>query len=191
MVKAIIGLTGSLGSGKEIAAEHIKKHFSCFYVKLSDVLRNEIEKKRKGMSRKLLQDSGDEMRSMYGGHVLAKVSIEYLPRNRDLIVLDGIRNPGEIEYLKNNFGETFFLIAVDSKPEMRFERMSKRGRKDDQKTWEEFLEMDSRDQGSGQPDYGQQTRRCMDKANFTVENDGSPEEFLAKVDEIIKKILSG
>jgi len=31
----------------------------------------------------------------------------------------------------------------------------------------------------------------MDKANFTVENDGSPEEFLAKVDEIIKKILSG
>jgi len=25
---------------------------------------------------------------------------------------------------------------------MRFERMSKRGRKDDPKTWEEFLEMD-------------------------------------------------
>lgn len=191
MVKAVIGLTGTLGSGKEVAAEYIKKTFSCFYVKLSQVLRNELEKKRKGLSRNLLQDSGDEMRRMYGGHVLAKVSIEYLPRNKDLIILDGIRNPGEIDYLKNNLNNNFFLIAIDSKPETRFERMNKRARKDDPKTWEEFLEMDSRDQGTGQPDYGQQTGRCIERADFKIENDGTEEEFLAKINETVKKILSG
>jgi dephospho-CoA kinase len=191
MVKAVIGLSGTLGAGKEVAADYIKKRFNCFYVKLSQVLRNELEKKRKGLDRKLLQDSGDEMRKMYGGHVLAKVSIEYLPRNKELIVLDGIRNPGEIDYLKTNLNSNFFLIAIDSKPETRFERMNKRARKDDPKTWEEFLEMDARDQGDGQPEYGQQTRMCMDKADFKIDNDGTEEEFLAKIDESVKRILNG
>jgi dephospho-CoA kinase len=191
MLKAVIGLTGTIGSGKEAAAEHIKKTFSCFYVKLSQVLRNELEKKRKGLSRNLLQDSGDEMRSTYGGHVLAKVSIEYLPRNKDLIILDGIRNPGEIDYLKSNFNSGFFLIGIDSKPETRFERISKRARRDDPRTWEEFLEMDSRDQGNGQPEFGQQTRRCIEKADFKIDNDGTEEEFLAKIDETVKRILNG
>jgi dephospho-CoA kinase len=191
MVKAVIGLTGTMGSGKDVASEYIKKNFSCFYVKLSEVLFNEIEKKRGRVTRKVLQDSADELRKVYGGGVLAKVSIEYLPRNRDFIVLDGIRNPGEIEYLKKNFPNSFFLIGIDATPETRFERMNKRARNIDAKTWEEFMEMDSRDQGTGQPDYGQQVRRCIERADIVIENNGNIEEFQAKIDEFMRKILNG
>ena len=83
----------------------------------------------------------------------------------------------------------FVLIAVDSPPEMRFERLLKRGRPDDPKTFEEFQELDSRDQGIGQPDYGQQTRRCIEQADFTIINDGSFEDFQNKIAETIQKIF--
>lgn len=189
MVKVVIGLTGTIGSGKDAVSNYLKQKFNCFYVKVSNVLRNELEKKKRGLDRKLLQDSGDDMRKKYGNFVLAKVSIDYLPRNKDLIVIDGIRNPGEVDYLKKTFGRTFVLIAVDSSPEARFERLSKRGRPDDPKTWEEFLDMDSRDQGVGQPDYGQQTKRCMEHADFTISNDGTVEEFQTKIADIMQKLL--
>lgn len=188
MVKVVIGLTGTIGAGKDIVREYLKQKFNCFYVKLSEILKNEIEKKRGKLSRKLMQDSGDEMRRKYGTHILAKVAIDYLPRNKELIVIDGIRNLGEIDYLRKNFGKNFVLIAIDSKPELRFERLKKRARIEDPKTWEEFLEMDARDQGIDQPDYGQQTRKCIDKADFIITNNGSLEEFQTNISETLKKI---
>ncbi len=188
MVK-VIGLTGTIGSGKFVVRDYLKQKFNCFYVKISDVLRNEMVKRKGRLDRKTLQDSGDEMRKKYGGHVLAKVSIDYLPRNKELIVIDGIRNPGEIDYLKKTFGKDFILIAVDSLPELRFERLKQRNRADDPKTWEEFLEIDARDQGAGQPEYGQQTRKCMEIADFSIKNDGSLEDFQTKISETVQKIF--
>lgn len=188
MVK-VIGLTGTIGSGKYVVRDYLKQKFSCFYVKVSDVIRNEMEKRRGKLDRKTLQDSGDEMRKKYGNQVLAKVSIDYLPRDKQLIVIDGIRNPGEIDYLKRSFGKDFILIAVDSLPELRFERLKQRNRIDDPKTWEEFLEIDARDQGVGQPEYGQQVRKCMEKADYSIKNDGSLEEFQIKIGEVVQKIL--
>ncbi len=188
MVK-IIGLTGTMGSGKYVIMDHLKQKFNCFYVKISNVLRNEMEKRKGRLDRKTLQDSGDEMRKKYGGYILAKVSIDYLPRNKELIVIDGIRNPGEIDYLRKTFGKDFVLIAVDSQPELRFERLKNRNRSDDPKMWEEFLEMDARDQGIDQPEYGQQTRKCMEKADFTIVNNGSLEEFQASIADTVQKIF--
>lgn len=190
MVK-VIGITGTLGAGKDTVSKHLKQRFNCFCVKLSEVLRNEIEKKRNKLDRTVLQNSGDEMRQQYGNHVLAKVSIEYLPRDKELIVINGIRNPGEVEYLKKEFGKDFLLIAVDSLPELRFERMGKRAGSNDPKTWEEFLEMDQRDQGTNQPDYGQQVKRCMEMADVTIRNDSIFEDFQNSIRENIQKIWDG
>lgn len=189
MVKKVIGLTGTIGSGKDVVREYLKKKFNCVHVKLSDVLRNEMEKKKGRLNRETLQDSGDEMRKKYGSHILAKVATDYLSRNKELIIIDGIRNPGEIDFLKKTFGKDFILIATDASPEKRFENIKNRGRSDDPKTWEEFLAMDERDQGLGQPEYGQQTRKCMDRTDATIENNGSLEEFQAKINETVQKIF--
>lgn len=184
----VIGLTGSIGSGKEVLKEFLVKKFPSYYVTLSDIIRAELEKKKKAFDRKALQDQGNEMRRKYGDHILAKFAVEYLSRDKKLIIIDGIRNLGEAEYLKKKFGSSFILIGIDAPREIRFERISKRGEERDPKTFEEFVVLDERDLGLNEPDGGLQVAKCLEIADYKIINDGSLEELQNKISEIVEKI---
>lgn len=187
-MKKVIGLTGTIGAGKDIVKEFLLARFNCYYVSLSSIIRTETEKKNPSFNRRTLQDLGNELRKRYGNEILAKLAVEYLQSDKELIVVDGIRNPGEIEFLRKKYGEKFALIGVDAPPKLRFERLAKRGSERDPKTWEEFLEMDERDQGIGEPEYGQQTKKCLEQSDFLVFNEGTKEEMEKEISEIIQKI---
>lgn len=186
----VIGLTGTLCSGKGSVKEIISRKVDCYAVSLSSVIKAEMEEKKGELSRKVLQDRGNELRKKYGLDILARLATDYMQKDKEILIVDGIRNPGEVEYLRKKFGKNFFLIAVDAPREIRFERMIKRNRKDDPKTWEEFLETDERDLGKGEPEYGQQVKKCMEKADFLIINDKDLKDLEEKVDEIILKIKS-
>lgn len=185
----IVGLTGTIGAGKEIAKEFFTRKFNCYYVSLSSVIRAEFERRKTSFNRKSLQDQGNELRKKYGNGILAKLAISYMSRDKEMIIVDGIRNPGEIEYLKKQFGKNFFLIAVDAPQQLRFERIQKRNRSTDPKTWEEFVAVDERDQGANEPDCGQQTKKCLEAADFVLVNDGSAEQMESKLNDISHKIM--
>lgn len=185
----IIGITGTAESGKSELKDILKKKFSSYYVTLSDVIRAEFERKKKDFGRKTLQDIGNEMRQKYGTHILAKMAVEYLPKNKELIIVDGIRNPGEVDWLRKTFGKDFFLIAIDAPREIRWERAQKReSYKIDPKTYEEFAELDDRDQGLNEPVYGQHVKECMERADFKIVNDKDLKDLERQVDEILQNL---
>lgn len=190
MVKLVVGLTGTMASGKETVTEALTHKFNCYTVTLSSVIRGELEKKRKKFDRKILQDMGNELRQKYGGGILSKLAVDYLPRDKELIVIDGIRNLGEIDYLKKVFGNKFVLIAVDAPQEIRWQRIQSRGRTTDPKTWEDFVALDERDRGLKEPLYGQQIDRCVERADFKIINDGNVEKLQEKVNEIMTTLSS-
>jgi len=185
----VIGLTGTMGAGKAVVKEYLMKKHNCYYVSLSSIIRAEFERRKVGFSRGTLQDQGNEMRKKYGNGILAKISISYLPRDKELIIVDGIRNPGEIEYLKKEFGNKFFMVGVDAPQKTRFERVVKRARQSDPKSWEEFVALDERDQGTSEPTYGQQTKACLDLSDFILATDGTEQEIESKLNEINSKIM--
>jgi dephospho-CoA kinase len=185
MVKFVVGITGTIGSGKEVVKEALAKNFNCYSVSLSSVIQAQMKKKA---DRKSLQDMGNELRKKYGNFILAKLATDYMQRDKEMIIVEGIRNPGEVDYLKKTFGNKFFLIAVDAPKELRWERIKARAREGDPKTWEEFLEVDERDQGVGEPLYGQRVRECIQMADFLLVNDGSLEEFQNRINEFIKTL---
>jgi dephospho-CoA kinase len=184
----VVGITGTIGCGKELVKEILSRNFANYSVSLSSAIRWEMEKRKGSVSRGTLQDMGNELRQKYGTHVLAKVAVEYLQRNRPLIIVDGIRNPGEAEYLKKTFGDNFKLIAVDAPQQLRFERVKNRARAGDPADFDAFVQMDDRDQGKDEPPYGQHVKTCIDMADFKVENSGTPDELAAKMQEVIKQL---
>lgn len=188
MLKLVVGLTGTIGSGKKLVREILMKRFSCYHVSLSEVIRGELQRKKSSFNRTTLQDMGNEMRKNYGTHVLALLSIEYLPKDKDMIIIDGIRNPGEIDYLRKKFGKSFVLVAVDASEQIRFERARGRGQYNDPKTFEEFAVLNERDQGKDEPEWGQQVKKCMEQADIVINNDGTKEDLEKKIDEIFSDL---
>jgi len=190
MVNLVVGLTGTLASGKETIKETLSRNFNSYYVTLSSVIKAEFQKRRKDFSRRTLQDMGNELRAKYGNFILAKLATDYLQRDKEMIIVDGIRNPEEAEYLRKTFGRKFTLIAVDAPREIRWERIKGRAREGDPKTWEEFVVLDDRDQGIGEDLHGQQVRRCIEMADVIVMNDDNIDQLKEKINSIVSSLKS-
>jgi len=181
----IIGLTGTKASGKgEIAKILEKKGFR--YYSLSDEVREEA--KQRGMENytiKNLQDIGNELRERYGNGVWAKRIIQRI-NSAESNVIDGIRNIGEIEELNKEY--EFNLIAVDVSQEKRFDRLFKRARPSDPKNIEALLEMDKRDLGMDETNSGQQVSKCMELANYKINNEGDVYDLYENVLGVLAEI---
>lgn len=182
----IIGVTGTKASGKGILCEILKeKGFT--YSSTSDRVREEaVERGFQNYSIKDLQDIANDMRERLGSGILAKKTLEKLKGEANMII-DGIRNPGEIEELKK---QGAIIIAVDAPQKQRFERLVGRARASDPKDWEGFLAMESRDLGEGEENTGQQTQRCMEISDYRIENDGTLETLKQKIEYLLMKLTS-
>lgn len=185
----VIGLTGTFASGKEIAREVIEKNFNSYSVVLSSLLKEDALKKQGiNITREVKQNLGNELRKQYGNDILVKIAVSFMQKNKDFLIIDGVRSPGESDFLRQKFGDSYKLIAIDAPQQIRFERFSKRRRDGDPQTFEEFVKLDERDQGKDEPEYGQQVGKCIEMADFVIQNDGSLEEFQQKVLEVVKQI---
>jgi len=188
----IIGITGTLASGKTSVKDFFLSHFpSSYFISLSEIIKEELLKEGNELKRENFIEKGNELRKKYGAQILAEVATLTLPKTKkDLIIIDGIRNPGEVKYLKEKFGKDFILIAVDAPREIRFKRLLERRKEGDPKTFEEFEKLEEMDIGKDQPEYGQKVGECLKLADYLIINDGTIEELNKKLEEISKLILS-
>lgn len=189
MNKKIIGLTGPMGGGKTTASKILRaKGYKSF--SFSNIIKQEAVKLGLPIDdRQILQDVGDQLRKSFGLDVLAKRTHEVFKFSNDnLVVIDGIRNPGELKYIQKVGG---FVIGIDTPIELRFHRVLIRGNPYDPKTREEFEKAERRDRGVGQKSYGQQAEECLRLSNVVIENNGTLENFEKKILKILRSTTSG
>ncbi|MBI3282689.1 AAA family ATPase [Candidatus Curtissbacteria bacterium] len=186
MPKIVIGLVGPIASGKGVIAKYLKE-LGFSHQSLSDRLREEFARRGASSERFSLQDLGNELRQIHGNAVLAELSIAKLKGDEEYVVIDSIRNPGEIEYLRSSLD--IFIIGVDAKDEDRLvwylERAKKRG--EDTAKPESFWAANQRDLGE-ENDSGQQVSRCLVMADTVLINRPGAEAMLIKATgELIKE----
>lgn len=179
----IIGLTGKNASGKGKIAEYLKKK-SFYYASLSDIIREELKKEKKPITRLNLINKGNELRKRYGASYLAERVYEKIDLNKNYVI-DSIRNPGEVEYLRNK-GD-FTLVYVDAPPEVRFERIKTRKRSDDALSYEDFLKCEEKEKENTDIN-NQQTKICQNLADCVVKNDATLEKLQQNIDDLLSKI---
>lgn len=183
----IIGVTGPLCAGSDSFGEILSKEKGFIWLAYSDVLREECRDRGLEITRKNLQDLGNEMRKEFGTGVLSQKLIEKMEPEKDYVV-GNIRNPGEVEVLRRWFGKNFVLVKVDAPSEIRFERLLKRRREKDPETLEEFKKVEARDFGVSEENFGQQHAAVFAMADFVVLNDSTFEVFRERVLELINKL---
>jgi deoxycytidylate deaminase/dephospho-CoA kinase len=154
-------------------AQEIAEQRGFFYYSLSKPIHEEA-KARKGRRKvpfSLLQDIGNELRRREGPGYLARVALEEagmaLQKNQGEykgVVLDGVRNVGEIDILRQ-FPKAF-VFAVHAEREIRLKRLreARRVRSDSA-----FRDADERDAEEGGP-FGQQLKRCTYLADVIFNN---------------------
>ena len=178
----IIGLTGTNGSGKTVAAEHLRKKGFQFY-SLSDVIREELAARDLPPNRENLIAEGNRLRSEFGPAILAqRVGKKFLIDQN--YVVDSIRNPHEVRALRE-WGD-FHLLHLDAPVEERYRRVRIRGGERVPASFEEFVEQERRELESSDRS-SQQLRATWAEADETLHNDGDRDEFAATVTAVVKR----
>lgn len=181
----IIGITGAFGSGKSSASDFLK---SLGFTKISLVqfLEKELENRgEKKITRKLLQDLGNELREKYGAGILAQKALELISEKAiKKVVVEGFRNSLEIdEFRKQN---NFKLIGIVVNRKIRFDRLKKLDRRE-KLDWELFNKLDNRDLGIGEGKNGLQVAFCLALSDIFIENNHSLVELKNKIQDAIKE----
>lgn len=183
MSKIILGLVGSLASGKDTTKKYLAEKYNAKDCKFSSILRDVLNRTAIPVSRENLQKVSTILRANFGEDLLARaIASDAAKLEADVVVIDGVRRPTDIEHLVKL--PNFFLIKIDADPHIRYERMLKRNENegDDKKTFERFMQDHEAEADSLIP-------VVMKSAQYSIVNDGNFENLYTQIDKIIKEIL--
>lgn len=185
----IIGLTGPMASGKSTVLEVLEK-MGFKQVTLSDMIREEADRRGMQQERENLMDIGQSLREEFGTGVLGKRALEKAKSaGGDKWVIDGIRNPAEVEELRKD--PAFVLIANTAPEDLIIKRIFSRKRSDDTLDEDAIRKKLRREMGEGEPEDGQQVQKCIEMADYTFENtmpiEQVEEEFMKLLNQIVAK----
>jgi dephospho-CoA kinase len=180
----IIGLTGPIASGKSILAKMLLER-GFIILSLSEEVREEVRKRGLPIERKILQNLGNKMRQEYGNGYWAKRLIAKTEKGKNYVI-EGIRNPGEIEELRKL--RNFILIGVDAPIENRLRWILARDKDSDPKNLEGIRAMDARDRGVGENASGQQSEVCFQMADRHILNNTTLKDLKQKAEQLVDEL---
>jgi len=175
----IIGITGTLGSGKGTVVEYLVskgfKHYSA-----RAFIEEEVRRRGLPATRDSTASVGNDLRVSHGAQYIA---VELYKRAREEganAVIESLRAPAEVEYLRAEGQGDFLLWAADAPPEKRYQWIRGRGSHTDNVTFEKFLADEAREMHSDDPTK-QNIAACIKMADTVFINDGSKEDLWRKV----------
>jgi dephospho-CoA kinase len=184
----IIGLVGRMASGKGEFVEILKK-FGFKHITLSAMVRQEARRLGLEETRENLMEIGNSMRNGEGAGVLAVKALEVLKEDLESDwIIDGIRNPAEINALRN-FGRVC-IAGLYASEEILINRILSRKRNGDDMTEEKIKEKLYREWGIGEPEDGQQLEKCMQEVDAVVRNEGDMDDLYNNVMQLYKLLLA-
>ncbi len=180
----VIGLIGTIGSGKGTAASYLKKAYRFHVIGMGNIVREIAEKEKVEVTRESLGEVQDEYRKKFGSDYIARIAANKAKTGKwKRVVLDGVRTPDDAETAKKELHARF--IMIDAPPEVRFKRMRERGRHGDARTWQEFWKAEKREWRKFN------LHKTFSYARHRINNARSIEDLHKKMDKVMNRLGIG
>lgn len=176
----IVGLTGVKYSGKtEVGKIFLADDWNL--VGFGDEVR--IERYARDLPEDTnLHELGVKLRNEFGPQYVGRRVLSRISTDRDRkYVVDGMRTLDDLKVF--NEIEDFVLVGVTAPLDIRWERCQKRGRFDDPRTYQQFLETCARDESDSQDGLSNGT--LLKEVKHIIVNDGTVRDLTRKVHDLI------
>ncbi len=183
----VIGITGTLGAGKGTIVEYLVQERQFVHFSVRAWLIKEIKKRGLPVNRDSMTEVANELRKKYSPSYVTDQLYEEATKTDKPCVIESIRTPGEIDSLRAK--GTFYLFAVDARPEVRYERIQHRGSETDAVSYETFMANEKREMQSDDPNK-QNLAACIAKADFLFRNNGNLKQLYKQIDDALESIES-
>lgn len=176
----IIGITGTLGSGKGTVVEYLKnkgfKHYSS-----SGFISEEIVRRGLPVNRDTMTSVGTDLRKINGPDYIPQSLMERAQKEGGNVVIESLRAPAEVEYVKSHGARVW---AVDADVKLRYERIMARKSEKDAVSFEKFVADEERESVGTNP-YEMNLPKCIAMADTVITNNGT----VAELDKEIEAAL--
>lgn len=185
---SIIGITGTIGAGKGTVVEYLQKPpYNYKHYSARAYLNKIIAEKKLPPGRDSMRQVANELRAAKGPAALIEALYEEAIQVGENAIIESVRTEGEVKSLRSK--GRFTLLAVDADQKIRYDRVTQRKSSTDTITFEKFQEQESVEMKSSKPNE-QNLSRCIELADYKLDNSGTFEEFHAQIQNVLKTIAS-
>lgn len=181
----IIGITGTIGAGKGTIVDYLVKNLNFKHFSVRSFLIEEINRRSMTINRDSLVNVANDLRAKYSPAYIVEQLYKRAKKSKLNCIIESIRTAGEVELLRSK--ENFYLLAVDADSKIRYERIHLRSSETDNISYEEFIINEQREYSSADPNK-QNLSKCIEMADYKIENNKTLNYFHTQLDKILKEI---
>ena len=176
----LILVVGMPGAGKSVVVDIAEKEYGLPVYTMGDVVREETMKRYGVITPETMTKTARELREKYGPEYVAVKTLERIGKDRDVVLIDGVRSLDEVEYFKKH-GDVV-IVAIHASPKTRFKRLLARKRPGDPRSWEDFVARDLTELRFG-------IGNVIALADYMIVNEGDVEDTRREVRRVLKEIV--
>jgi dephospho-CoA kinase len=143
----VVCSAGLHGAGKSVLSE-VAAQMGFTVVSMGDAVRREALRRGLEPTDSVLSSLSVQLRREEGATAVAKLTLKMIDPSAKMLLIDGLRSYDEFVFFKQKF-ENCVLVSIHASPKTRYQRWKGRGRLDDPKSYEGFLQRDLLELGFG------------------------------------------
>jgi len=179
----VVAFVGMPGAGKSSCVTYLEqKKFPSVYfggITIDEVKARGLEVNE--VNEKIVREDirAKEGKGAYANRIISQIE-KYFSEGHKNVIVDGLYTWSEYKIFKEHFGSAVTVVAVAAARKLRHERLAKRPIRpltEEEITSREYAEIENMEKGGP-----------IANADYTIVNDSSQSEMIAKLDQILREI---
>lgn len=183
----IIGITGTLGSGKGSVVDYLVEQKGFKHLSVTSFMRTVAAERGIAPVRQTFHDIANEYRTK-GPTKLIEATVEWGADQgiSDGYVIEALHTLPEVQFVQSLGGK---VIAVDADIRTRYDRILQRGSDKDETTFEEFSAHEEKEMKSDDANRNN-LADSIEFADARISNDGTLEELRSAANAALEEMLT-